>query len=266
MKSLFSLRLLNQRSIQRLRAFCYCIDIISPSLGICIVDLDYVHGHTLVISLKTQPYKGDTTAQQHRNGIWLIIGASGHDLEASEPFVWEGVTTLFKVDPRFQSNFRDGVASLVQILEREDEPTMTRVAESIDTTCLNEQDRNLKPIWFVLGESHNGSLRCRYLRLNVDGNLRWEWMATQENMGDAYVVVSPLFCMRLAEQSTSTLTQAHAANGNTQTAVASPNARIAPALSQNTQNALPSPNSQCTPKQFNNARSAPRPEITILPF
>ncbi|KAK7315954.1 hypothetical protein VNO77_34538 [Canavalia gladiata] len=52
-------------------------------------------------------------------------------------------------------------------------------------------------------ESHNDSLRCKYLRLDVDGNLRWKRMATQENMGDAYAVVSPLFCTRLVEQSTS---------------------------------------------------------------
>ncbi|KAK7328402.1 hypothetical protein VNO77_22507 [Canavalia gladiata] len=79
---------------------CYCIDISSLSFGICTVDLDYVHGHTLVISPKTQPYKGDTAAQQDRNGTRLIISASGRDLEALDPFVWEEVIALFKVDPR----------------------------------------------------------------------------------------------------------------------------------------------------------------------
>ncbi|KAK7328537.1 hypothetical protein VNO77_22647 [Canavalia gladiata] len=91
----------------------------------------------------------------------------------------------------------------------------------------------------------------------------WKWMATQENMGDAYAVVSPIFCTRLVEQSTSTLIQAHAAKGpggcsSPPLFNIHPSASQMPKLSLDTQTASASPKHQNTPKQFNNTHAVPK--------
>ena len=44
--------------------------------------------------------------------------------------------------------------------------------------ALQLRDESLKPVWSVFGEGHNDSVNYRYLRLDVDGNLRlYSWIA-----------------------------------------------------------------------------------------
>ncbi|XP_020218488.1 G-type lectin S-receptor-like serine/threonine-protein kinase SD3-1 [Cajanus cajan] len=43
--------------------------------------------------------------------------------------------------------------------------------------ALELRDQRLKPVWSVFGEDHNDSVKYRYLRLDVDGNLRlYSWV------------------------------------------------------------------------------------------
>ncbi|KAG4982683.1 hypothetical protein AAZX31_10G094100 [Glycine max] len=43
--------------------------------------------------------------------------------------------------------------------------------------ALELQDRSLKPVWSAFGDDHNDSVKYRYLRLDVDGNLRlYSWV------------------------------------------------------------------------------------------
>ncbi|XP_027366365.1 G-type lectin S-receptor-like serine/threonine-protein kinase SD3-1 [Abrus precatorius] len=57
-------------------------------------------------------------------------------------------------------------------------PSVSNLSAFLTTSgALELRDQSLKPVWSVFGEDHNDSVKYRYLRLHVDGNLRlYSWV------------------------------------------------------------------------------------------
>lgn len=59
-------------------------------------------------------------------------------------------------------------------------PSASNLSAFLTTSgALELRDQSLKPVWSVFGDDHNDSVSYRYLRLDVDGNLRlYSWVET----------------------------------------------------------------------------------------
>ncbi|KAG5063611.1 G-type lectin S-receptor-like serine/threonine-protein kinase SD3-1 [Glycine soja] len=56
--------------------------------------------------------------------------------------------------------------------------------------ALELRDRSLKPVWSAFGDDHNDSVKYRYLRLDVDGNLRlYSWVESLESWRSVWQAV-----------------------------------------------------------------------------
>ncbi|KAM1977785.1 hypothetical protein ACFX16_014546 [Malus domestica] len=56
--------------------------------------------------------------------------------------------------------------------------------------ALQLRDQNLKPVWSMSGQDHNDSINYRFLRLDVDGNLRlYSWVEDSKSWRSVWLAV-----------------------------------------------------------------------------
>ncbi|KAK4281867.1 hypothetical protein QN277_013313 [Acacia crassicarpa] len=72
-----------------------------------------------------------------------------------------------------------------------DNPSIANLTACLTTTgSLQLQDQSSKPVWSVFGDDHNESVNYRFLRLDLDGNLRiYSWIETLQSWRSVWQAV-----------------------------------------------------------------------------
>ncbi|XP_028774443.1 G-type lectin S-receptor-like serine/threonine-protein kinase SD3-1 [Neltuma alba] len=72
-----------------------------------------------------------------------------------------------------------------------DSPSIANLSACLTTSgALQLQDQSSKPVWSVFGEDHNESVNYRFLRLDLDGNLRiYSWIDTLQSWKSVWQAV-----------------------------------------------------------------------------